>query len=275
MKPVIAISLGAAGILAAIGTAVANANGLFVGHPSLAYWFWGASFALIIVAIAGSVVNSKREKKHLGPIQDQSKGEDKPNIKLIEIKTVKCSISGGNIYSIPGLGGGRFPTVILCLRNESLQRKILKQPQVNAHIVYRDFKRNEIGSLSHGVWIEEQKDYTTLSIGATKCLVLLTQMKGTIYNMVWQEPYYTNESWMGDGPSFRVRDREIDGAPYTVIVELLDHWKGTRIKRFVLRMGKGATGLPTLKAQSAFWSFGMVISAGIAIVRFIKWAWHA
>jgi hypothetical protein len=63
MKPGIAIPLGVAGILAAIGTAIANANGLFGGRPSLAYWFWSASFALIIVAIAGWVVNSKQEKK--------------------------------------------------------------------------------------------------------------------------------------------------------------------------------------------------------------------
>jgi hypothetical protein len=68
MKPTIAIPLGVAGILSAIGTAFANANGLFVGHPSLAYWFWGASFALIAFAIVGSVVNSKREKKNDSPL---------------------------------------------------------------------------------------------------------------------------------------------------------------------------------------------------------------
>ena len=63
MKPGIAIPLGVAGILAAIGTAIANANGMFAGHPSSAYWFWGASFGLIIVAIAGWIFNSQREKK--------------------------------------------------------------------------------------------------------------------------------------------------------------------------------------------------------------------
>lgn len=66
MKPGIAIPLGVAGILAAIGPPIpiTNANGLFGGHPFLAYCFWGASFALIIVAIVGWVVNSKREKKN-------------------------------------------------------------------------------------------------------------------------------------------------------------------------------------------------------------------
>jgi hypothetical protein len=53
MKPRIAIPLGVAGILAAIGTTIANANGLFAGHPSLAYWFWAASLVLLVIAIAG------------------------------------------------------------------------------------------------------------------------------------------------------------------------------------------------------------------------------
>jgi hypothetical protein len=53
MKPRIAIPLGVGGILAAIGTTIANANALFAGHPSLAYWFWAASFAMIVIAVAG------------------------------------------------------------------------------------------------------------------------------------------------------------------------------------------------------------------------------
>jgi hypothetical protein len=81
--------------LAAIGTAIANTNGLFLGHPSLAYWFWGASFALIAVAIAGWVVNSKRETKHDPPpptspvkVRQENKQEFNPSLILNRIFTL-------------------------------------------------------------------------------------------------------------------------------------------------------------------------------------------
>jgi hypothetical protein len=67
MKPGIAIPLGVGGISAGIGTAFANANGVFTGHPSLAYWFWGASCVLIALAILGWLANSSGEKKDDSP----------------------------------------------------------------------------------------------------------------------------------------------------------------------------------------------------------------
>jgi sugar phosphate permease len=60
MKPQVPILLGVAGILAAIGTAIANANGLFVGHPHLAYVFYTAAFILIAVSIIGWIANKDR-----------------------------------------------------------------------------------------------------------------------------------------------------------------------------------------------------------------------
>jgi len=59
VKPEIAIPLGVAGILAAIGTAIANANGWFVGHPHLVYLCWGGSGALIVAAIAIAIFGTK------------------------------------------------------------------------------------------------------------------------------------------------------------------------------------------------------------------------
>jgi hypothetical protein len=61
MKPSIAIPLGLAGILAAIATAIANANGLFAGHPHLSYWFYGCSFILIVVALVGLRRSNKNQ----------------------------------------------------------------------------------------------------------------------------------------------------------------------------------------------------------------------
>jgi hypothetical protein len=58
MKPIIAVPLGVAGILAGIGTAIANANGWFIGHPHLVYWCWGGSFIFIVVAVVGWIFNA-------------------------------------------------------------------------------------------------------------------------------------------------------------------------------------------------------------------------
>jgi hypothetical protein len=50
MNPKIPIIVGMAGALTGIGTAIANANGWFTGHPYLAYWFYGAALLLILTA---------------------------------------------------------------------------------------------------------------------------------------------------------------------------------------------------------------------------------
>jgi hypothetical protein len=50
MNPKIPIIVGTAGALTGVGTAIANANGWFTGHPHLAYWFYGAALLLILAA---------------------------------------------------------------------------------------------------------------------------------------------------------------------------------------------------------------------------------
>lgn len=45
--------------MAGIGTAIANNNGLFAGHPSWAYWFYGMSALLLACSIVGWIVNAK------------------------------------------------------------------------------------------------------------------------------------------------------------------------------------------------------------------------
>jgi hypothetical protein len=61
MKPKIAIPLGVAGMFVAIGTPIANANHLFDGHPTLAYWFYGAAIALIVVALVGWILDAQKK----------------------------------------------------------------------------------------------------------------------------------------------------------------------------------------------------------------------
>ena len=71
MKPKIAIPLGVAGILAAIGTAIANANGLLSGHPFLAYWLYGASLLLIVISVGGAVADWLRSRTN-SPVSPSS-----------------------------------------------------------------------------------------------------------------------------------------------------------------------------------------------------------
>jgi len=214
-------------------------------------WLWAASGGLFLAWLILTIRNRRNKKLQIhSPVPQKT---PKSNIELIEIKNIEGAF-GGTVYGVPI--HGPLPTAVACLRNMPVKGQTPKQPQVNAHIIYRDSKRNEIGSLSHGVWIEEREDHVTLAVGETKCLVLLVRTKEGKLSMVWQGSYYHQNSWMNGGlPSFCVRDAELSRDPSRIVIELLDHWKGTRIKRFVLRATKNTDGLPTLKIQSAFCSF--------------------
>ena len=60
MKPKIAVPLGIAAMLVAVATAFANANGLFSGHPYLAYWFYAGAGAMLLIAIGGWIFDSEK-----------------------------------------------------------------------------------------------------------------------------------------------------------------------------------------------------------------------
>ena len=115
MKPNIAIPLGVAGILAAIGTTIANANGMFSGHPSLAYWFWGGSLALIAIAVIGWVADWRKLKAKTSPHEapaDDLRVEPlafKRGLKIIDISTetvifLKLSILSDDDTGIKEMG---------------------------------------------------------------------------------------------------------------------------------------------------------------------------
>ena len=62
MKSIIPVIVGTAAILAAVATAVANANGRFVGRSYLVPWFYAACVVLLILAIVVGY-ESRREGK--------------------------------------------------------------------------------------------------------------------------------------------------------------------------------------------------------------------
>jgi len=52
MKSILPAIVGTAAILAAIGTAILNANGRFIGRTYLVPWFYAGCFALLVLAVA-------------------------------------------------------------------------------------------------------------------------------------------------------------------------------------------------------------------------------
>lgn len=69
MNPKIPIYIGVDGILATIGTAIANANGVFLGHPHLMYWFYAGSIALIITAMILAFTTGDQKKPSIVPLR--------------------------------------------------------------------------------------------------------------------------------------------------------------------------------------------------------------
>ena|SRR5437870_4347635 len=209
-------------------------------------------YALIWVAMFG--LGSSVWPKAKLTVTTKKEKEGKPNIKLIEITNTEGSISQGIFLGVPIVASQPFPTILVCFRNQSINKRVPTQPHVNAHVIYRNSANNEIADLLHGVWIGERGDYTALDVGAKKCLVLLTLANSKLSRW-WQEEYHTQDSWMG-GPLFRSRHEELRESPRHIVVELLDQRNGKLIKRFVLKAKQSGDGiLPVLKVQSAFWSF--------------------
>jgi hypothetical protein len=62
MKTIIPVIVGTAAILAAIATAIANANGRFIGRAYLVPWFYAGCLVFLILAVAVNYV-SRREGK--------------------------------------------------------------------------------------------------------------------------------------------------------------------------------------------------------------------
>jgi hypothetical protein len=139
-----------------------------------------------------------------------------------------------------------LPASLVCFRNEALKGVTPKQPSVNAHVVYKDSKGNEITDLNHGVWIQESRDYTNFTTGDKKCLVvlILDDKTGTL-RKVWKQEYHTRNGWMAGGPLFQITDDEVTGEIETVVIQLLDNWNGSCIDEFTLRVtDRPAKGLP-------------------------------
>src|SRR5215469_1132615 len=131
----------------------------------------------------------------------------KANLRFVETKSVQIHAGNGEFFESPQ-GLGDYRVTVACFRNEAIVGETLKQPDVKAHIIFRDLAGTEFGDVSSGVWLQVYKDAAPFTVGTKRCVILfLLTNQGTLKRL-WKEAYVTEHSWMG-GPSFRVRDEVI------------------------------------------------------------------
>jgi len=169
----------------------------------------------------------------------------KANLRFVETKSVQIHAGNGEFFESPQ-GLGDYRVTVACFRNEAIVGETLKQPDVKAHIIFRDLAGTEFGDVSSGVWLQVYKDAAPFTVGTKRCVILfLLTNQGTLKRL-WKEAYVTEHSWMG-GPSFRVRDEVIVARIATVEINLLEASTGRCIMQANLSAEECIDGeLPTL-----------------------------
>lgn len=212
MKPSIAVPLGIGGILAAIGTSIASTNGLFAGHPYLAYWFWAASSAMIAIAVAGWLrgrikepIKDSETKTHppinihlenIGnPVHDQStkhvatsapvlarEAKTHPNLELFDCKP-GFIFYGNSVWCEADLSEldpkEHQPNSCLAIfRNKPAPPGQAGVPayDVTAHLTYRN-KKGEQQIVNFGTWVGRYEHIIDFTRGESHALVLSSSVR--------------------------------------------------------------------------------------------------
>jgi hypothetical protein len=78
------------------------------------------------------------------------------------------------------------------------------EPELKAHIMYRDRSEKEVTDLAGGFWLGQYGDITAFTVGQKKCLVVFLLSRQSTLMKVWNETYTTAHSRMADGPLYRI-----------------------------------------------------------------------
>jgi hypothetical protein len=290
MKPKIGIPLALGGMFFGAAITIANADKMFVEHLYLLYLCAGAAVAMVVTAIVGAVIDASRKPKkdaeqshspigvHLekignptqtvevnphqavyigadllqrspAPIVRDPQPEPQSNIQFVEVKAVDGTFSRTMAHRLPLTIKEATRALLVCLRNEAGPGQTPRQPQVDAHIIYKDADGKELTDLFHGAWVNDREDYSTFQTSQKKCLVVAVLTDRKLLK-IWKKQYHTDTSWMA-GPLFEIQTEQIPGTLATVVIQLVDHWKGTFIKEFVFDVQPLVEGqLPQLKLKS-------------------------
>jgi len=124
---------------------------------------------------------------------------------------------------------GDHRLAIACFRNDGIVGQRIQQPEVKAHIIYRDSEGQEITDVPRGAWMETAKDHVEFAIGKKSCLILfLLSNQGTLQKL-WRESYFHEHSWMSGGPSYRLNYAAISGKIASIEILLLSEASGAAI----------------------------------------------
>lgn len=168
MKPSIAIPLGIGGILAAIGTTIANANGLFAGHPSLAYWFWGASAISITVSTVGGFLGRVKARHIIPPPAPPASAP--PNLMLLGFEMTPIEQREGVWSRAPN---SKMAWVAF-IHNAPLEDRDVGTVSVRAEILYYP-EKGRCHKVSPATWLDQIDNTVRLKSGDTKDLVIAVE----------------------------------------------------------------------------------------------------
>ncbi len=146
----------------------------------------------------------------------------KSNIKFVEAQPFEAhqGIKDNLLYKSPS-GLGDFRLAVVCFRNDAIVGQAVAEPELKAHIIYRDPNGNEVTDSQTGVWLGQYGEVTAFTVGHKKCLVVfLLSRQGTLMK-VWNETYTTSDSWMAGGPLFRIGQEGLSDDVASVSVSLL------------------------------------------------------
>ena len=172
--------------------------------------------------------------------------DPEPNIRFIESKAVDIYEAEGK-FSKTQDGLGDLRVTVVCFRNEGILGREVREPDIKAHVIYKDVNGNEIADVPRAVWLQEYKGHTPFNTGEKKCLILFLLTKQGTLKRLWKEAYFHEHSWMSGGPSFRVGDERIPAQVATVEISLLSESGGKCLKYLTFQAESYSEGeLPRL-----------------------------
>lgn len=146
----------------------------------------------------------------------------KSNIKFVEGQSVEAhqGIDDGRLHNSPS-GLGDFRLAVVCFRNDAIVGQAVTEPELKAHIIYRDRNGKEVTDSQAGVWLGQYGEVTAFTLGHKKCLVIFLLSRQSTLMKVWNETYTTRDNWMTGRPLFRIGQEGLSHDVASVSVSLL------------------------------------------------------